>query len=162
MRENSQTLKMKYEFVKSNGSWEQSYPDLGKYKNGSDCVIRAVQHVTEQPYKKVLSDLCARGVEIGRMPNAHETYRPYLASLGFKEVKLPKGTRMCSDLIPRDRWVLCYVAGHLTAVFGHKLYDTWDCSWTYAYKNGKPINKIVTRIYYKGYWSPPPTITFTK
>ena len=48
---------------------------------------------------------------------------------------------MDSDLIPRDKYVICYVAKHLACIKGLDLFDTWDCSWTYAYKDNKPISK---------------------
>lgn len=141
-------MKKRYELHKTNGNWEESYPNQ-KYKKQGDCVVRAIAIATEQPYKTVLSDLCAKGIDVGSMPNSPQAFVPYLEELGFKEHKLPKSTRMDSDLIPRDRYVVCYVAKHLACIKGFDLFDTWDCSWTYAYKDNKPISKIVTRIYYK-------------
>ena len=144
----SKQLKLKYDFKLNNGGYEESYPHKYDKKSG-DCVVRAIAISTEQSYKTVMFDLCEMAVGLGSMPNSSKVYIPYLESKGFKEHKLPKSTRMDSDLIPRDRWVICYVASHLTSVKGNELHDTWDCSWTYSYKNDKPINKIVTRLFYK-------------
>ena len=148
-KQKSKVMKVKYNFIKTTGGWEESYPNLKRDSRSGDCVIRAIAIATQKPFKTVMRELCDVAVEFGMMPNNEDLYIIYLERLGFKEYKLPRSTRMDSDLIPRDRFVICAQRGHLVTVKGFDLYDFWDSSWNYAMKDGKPISRIVFRLYYK-------------
>ena len=56
-------MKIRYKLNNTNGNWEESYPNT-KYKKQGDCVVRAISIATEQSYKKVLSDLCTKAIEV--------------------------------------------------------------------------------------------------
>ena len=43
-----------------------------------DCVIRAIAHGTGLDYMKVFRDLCNLAITTGYLPNAKQTYEPYL------------------------------------------------------------------------------------
>ncbi len=148
-KQSSKVMKVKYNFHKTTGGYEESYPHLKRDKRAGDCVIRAIAVATQKPFKTVMRELCDVAVEFGIIPNEEDLYKIYLERLGFKEYKLPKSTRMDSDLIPRDRFVICAQRGHLVTIKGFDLFDFWNSSWNYGYKDGKPTSRVVFRLYYK-------------
>ena len=136
---------MKY--IKNDGGRKKDYPN-SKGKVG-DCVVRAISICLEKSYKKVLSDLCEKAIEVGQMPNSHDVYREYLKDNGWEEIKFGKKiVRISSTHIPKDEWVICYMSNHLTAIKGNELHDIWNCGFTYN-PQGKKVDKRVFRIYRK-------------
>ena len=138
------------------------YNDGGRSAAGykglaGDCVVRAIAIAAETPYQDVYCgiNLVARqferrtrckGISCARQGVYRQTYRRYLAYLGWRWVPtMGIGTgctvRMRSGDLPRGR-IIVALSRHLAAVVDGVLHDTADTS-----RGGR-------RCVY-GYWLPP-------
>jgi len=117
------------EFTKSHGGREKYYPVKYKKDRIGDCVIRAIAHGTGQDYMVVYNELFKRAMKIGNMPNAEETYEPYLFELGWRKNSPAKNAR--GKKIRLKDWRIeetCIIitSKHLTCIKDGVLYDTHD------------------------------------
>lgn len=103
--------------------------------NIDDCVLRAITKVLDIPYWDVFDELCDIMDEIdGGIINEPRVFVKYLERHGYeyREVtekitvnQFCKKMSKCSDV---DDWkALLLVNGHMTAMIGSDIYDTWNC-----------------------------------
>lgn len=107
-------------------------------KSRSDCVYRALSIVTGKDWLTIYDELTALGKELLSPPNDDFTYKHYLDKIG-KRVKVPSvptGKRPTGKHVARmdnSKTYVVRMAGHLTAVKGGKIRDTWNCGDKAAY-----------------------------
>jgi hypothetical protein len=107
-----------------------------------DCVIRSISIATRKPYNYTFWELMHLGIEVGAYPNHDKVWVRYLEGLGFIKHKPPRDSQ--GKLIKLADWDFEGVAvvkssGHLTAVDGGTVRDSWDCRY-------RPVNS---------YWAKP-------
>tara|TARA_Y100000114_G_scaffold78369_1_gene72093 strand:+ start:415 stop:789 length:375 start_codon:yes stop_codon:yes gene_type:complete len=107
-----------------------------------DCVIRSISVALREDYKKVFEDLMKLGLEIGAYPSHDKVWVTYLESKGYVKNKPPRDAK--GKLIKLRDWnykgrAVVINSGHLTAVDGGTVIDSWDCRY-------RPVNS---------YWAKP-------
>lgn len=106
-----------------------------------DCVIRSISHAMNKPYREVFEDLMAIGLEMGAYPNHDKVWIHYLEKInGWVKNKPP---RVNGKMIKLRDWegvesAVVRNSGHLTAISGGVVVDSWDCTY-------RPVNT---------YWTP--------
>ena len=107
-----------------------------------DCVIRSISAVLRVDYCEVFDDLMRLGLEIGAYPNHDKVWVTYLESKGYVKNKPPRDANgkmiKLRDGDFKGRAVVIN-SGHLTAVDGGTVIDSWDCRY-------RPVNS---------YWAKP-------
>tara|TARA_R100001244_G_scaffold131836_1_gene105948 strand:- start:153 stop:548 length:396 start_codon:yes stop_codon:yes gene_type:complete len=117
-------------FKKSFGGREKYFSTKYKKDITFDCVIRAIAHATGLDYMKVFTDLCNLAITTGYLPNAKETYRQYLSSLGWTKhspMKNGHNKKVRLKNYKTEGTYIVLTAGHLTCIKNGILYDIWDC-----------------------------------
>ena len=107
-----------------------------------DCVIRSISAVLRVDYCEVFDDLMRLGLEIGAYPNHDKVWVTYLESKGYVKNKPPRDAN--GKMIQLRDWdfkgrAVVSNSGHLTAVDGGTVIDSWDCRY-------RPVNS---------YWAKP-------
>ena len=107
-----------------------------------DCVIRSISAVLRVDYCEVFDDLMRLGLEIGAYPNHDKVWVTYLESKGYVKNKPPRDAN--GKMIKLQDWdfkgrAVVINSGHLTAVDGGTVIDSWDCRY-------RPVNS---------YWAKP-------
>tara|TARA_Y100001972_G_C7423720_1_gene218737 strand:- start:45 stop:419 length:375 start_codon:yes stop_codon:yes gene_type:complete len=107
-----------------------------------DCVIRSISAVLRVDYCEVFDDLMRLGLEIGAYPNHDKVWVTYLESKGYVKNKPPRDSN--GKMIKLRDWdfkgrAVVINSGHLTAVDGGTVIDSWDCRY-------RPVNS---------YWAKP-------
>lgn len=116
---------MSYPFQQHDGGRSTSK----RPKQKRDCIIRAIVLTTGRPYDEVYDEIAALGRKCGR-GTAKELWKPYMDGIGTKTSFPPTAgmERMHLDTFieshPEGRWIV-QLAGHLTAVIGGRVYDTF-------------------------------------
>jgi len=100
------------------------------YRAG-DCVIRAISVVTDDPWEKIYTDLCAEGFAYGDWGNNNAVWDAYLRSRGFKRYICPNDCPYCYSIadFAEDHQTGKYIAAtgsHVVAVISGDYYDSWD------------------------------------
>jgi hypothetical protein len=95
-----------------------------------DCVIRSISIVMRRPYVDVFNELMGLGLEMGAYPNHDKVWIKYLEQHGFTKNRPPRDEN--GKLIKLRDWdfrgtAVVRNSGHLTAVDGGTVTDTWDC-----------------------------------
>ena len=102
----------------------------------TDCVIRAISTVMEQPWEVTYDDLVDLGRKYGRLPNDRVIMNKYLVKNGFVKMKEPRNLdnrkyRVC-EYIKDINNSLTAIASlgnqHVAAIVDGVVYDTWDSS----------------------------------
>jgi hypothetical protein len=101
-----------------------------------DCVIRSISTVLRESYKTVFEELMHLGLEIGAYPSHEKVWVTYLESKGLEKNKPPRDAR--GKMIRLQDWnftgrAVVRNSGHLTAVDGGTVIDSWDCRY-------RPVN----------------------
>jgi|11BtaG_2_1085332.scaffolds.fasta_scaffold74724_1 hypothetical protein len=139
---------MKTKYTYSDGGAKKAYPKLAK--RTGNCVIRAIAHATQQPYKKVWKEMLQISSETGYFPNNPKVSVKYLEKFGFEEIKYGKskirmndvGESMAENL--KNQWAILYIRKHWVAIKDNVVYDAWDST-----KNSWGESPIVYRSYVK-------------
>ena len=110
------------------------------FKN--DCVIRSISVVMRRPYREVFTEIMQLGLEVGAYPNHDKVWIKYLEIHGYVKHRPPRDAR--GKLIRLADWdfkgaAVVRNSGHLTAVDGGTVIDSWDC-------RRRPVNS---------YWAKP-------
>lgn len=98
-----------------------------------DCVIRAVSKATKQSWEDSYIGLCLMGYLMGDLPSANNVWGAYLRKNGFTREILPNNCPDCytvkkfAEEHPDGTYVVA-LSGHVVAVCGGDLFDTWDSS----------------------------------
>ena len=95
-----------------------------------DCVIRSISIVMRRPYVDVFNELMGLGLEMGAYTNHDKVWIKYLEQHGFTKNRPPRDEN--GKLIKLRDWdfkgtAVVRNSGHLTAVDGGTVTDTWDC-----------------------------------
>ena len=106
-----------------------------------DCVIRSISAVLRVDYCEVFDDLMRLGLEIGAYPNHDKVWVTYLESKGYVKNKPPRDAN--GKMIKLRDWdfkgrAVVINSGHLTAVDGGTVIDSWDCRY-------RPVNSYWER-----------------
>ena len=101
-----------------------------------DCVVRSISVVLRCSYKEVFEDLMQLGLEMGAYPNYDKVWIKYIESKGLVKHKPPRDKN--GKLIKLRDWdfrgrAVVRNSGHLTAVDGGTVTDSWDC-------RNRPVN----------------------
>ena len=107
-----------------------------------DCVIRSISAVLRVDYCEVFDDLMWLGLEIVAYPNHDKVWVTYLEFKGYVKNKPPRDAN--GKMIKLRDWdfkgrAVVINSGHLTAVDGGTVIDSWDCRY-------RPVNS---------YWAKP-------
>jgi hypothetical protein len=104
-----------------------------------DCVIRALAKALDKSWTEVYEELVSLGRKNYCCPNDKEAYHPYLSKFPcitvFYTNDLGNKKRLTVDMV--SKWQGTYIisiAGHITCVKDHGVYDIWDCRCKTAYK----------------------------
>lgn len=106
-----------------------------KSKTTGDCVFRALSIATGKDWLTIYDELYTLGREVLAPSNDKKTYAKYLDQIGSRELVKENGRRLTGkDLALRSKATyIVRVAGHLLAVKGGKVRDTWDSGNKSAY-----------------------------
>lgn len=99
-------------------------------KTASDCVYRAISIATGKDWLTVYDELYALGRELLAPPNDMKTVTKYLDAIAKRVPVMYNGKRLTGANIAatsRKTYVI-RTAGHLAAIKGGKVRDTWDSS----------------------------------
>lgn len=122
---------------------QEKYPETGTfhYHNANpknrlttDCVARAISTATKIPYNQVVLEMAELQCETGYDADSTQGVDKYLQSKGWVKHKQPRkkdGTKYTgAEFCEQSRQYLRYVAniggGHIVAIVGCKVWDTWD------------------------------------
>lgn len=137
-----------------------------KNRYTGDCVIRAISTALELSWEQVYRDLVEIGIKHGYSIGDDKTYGKYLESKGWTKRKQPRkedntkytGNEFCEIL--QDTEFVDYIlevskeqaksniiahigVGHIVAIVGGKVYDTWNstdgCIGNYWVKDIKEV-----------------------
>lgn len=120
-----------------------------KGKMTTDCVIRAVTTVLNQPYEQTLREMTEITIKTGYMLNENKGMEAYMKSKGWTKCKQPKkydgtkytGREFCRTLVHPTyseelqltdksfemNRVLANIGGHHTvAIMSGQIWDTWN------------------------------------
>ena len=105
-------------------------------------MIRSISAVLRVDYCEVFDDLMRLGLEMGTYPNHDKVWVTYLESKGYVKNKPPRDAN--GKMIKLRDWdfkgrAVVINSGHLTAVDGGTVIDSWDCRY-------RPVNS---------YWAKP-------
>jgi hypothetical protein len=106
-----------------------------------DCVIRSISVAANKPYALVFREMMTLGMEMGAYPSHEKVWFAYLEKLGFKKNKPP---RINGKYIKLGNWhdrpdtAVVRNSGHLTAISGGIVTDSWDCRY-------RPVNSYWTK-----------------
>lgn len=104
-----------------------------KGKKVGDCVVRAISFATGLPWGHTYHELVKIGIEECDMPNSKAVYEKYLASIGWKKMKMPRkpdNKRYSINEFFEETEKGMYIVkiqNHVTVVAGRCLTDTFDC-----------------------------------
>ena len=124
--------KMNIKYKKSFGGRDNYWSCKLKKDRTNDCVVRALAHATDTDYLVVWNELFELGRDIGFLPDAPRCYEKWLSDRGWvKHSPLTHSGRRKYSLknipIDPDGIYIFVTCGHLTAVVGGVLLDSWDC-----------------------------------
>lgn len=137
---------------------QRKYPDTDyfhfhnanlKGKMTSDCVVRAVTMVLNQPYEQTLREMAEMTIKTGYMLNENKGIEAYMKSKGWTKCKQPKkydgtkytGKEFCRTLMHPTyseelqltdksfeiNRILANIGGHHTvAIMSGQIWDTWN------------------------------------
>lgn len=137
---------------------QKKYPDTDyfhfhnanpKGRMTSDCVIRAITTVLNQPYDQTLREMTEMTIKTGYMLNENKGIESYMKSKGWTKCKQPKkydgtkytGREFCRTLVHPTyseelqltdksfemNRVLANIGGHHTvAIMSGQIWDTWN------------------------------------
>jgi hypothetical protein len=130
--ENNMENKMNIKYKKSFGGRDKYWSCKLKKDRTNDCVVRALAHATDTDYLVVWNELFELGRDIGFLPDAPRCYEKWLSDRGWvKHSPLTHSGRRKYSLknipIDPDGIYIFVTCGHLTAVVGGVLLDSWDC-----------------------------------
>jgi hypothetical protein len=120
-----------------------------KGKMTTDCVVRAITTVLNQPYDQTLREMTEITIKTGYMLNENKGMEAYMKSKGWTKCKQPKkddgtkytGREFCRTLVHPTyseelqltdksfeiNRVLANIGGHHTvAIMGGQIWDTWN------------------------------------
>ena len=108
----------------------------------NDCTVRSLSLVLDHSYEKVFRDLMQFGLEMGDYTDHDKVWQAYAEDQGLVKNKPPRDSR--GKLIKLKDWdyqgkAAVINSGHLTAVDGGYLIDTWDCRY-------RPVNSYWERV----------------
>jgi len=121
---------MKNKFKKDLGGREAYFSCRFKKDLASDCVMRAIAIATGIDYLTVWTDLFARGLKLGILPNDKRCYEPYLESHGWvrhSPLKNAAGRKYRVHQFPSGQTAIIKTTRHLTALVNGEVRDSWDC-----------------------------------
>lgn len=101
----------------------------------SDCVLRAISTVMEQPWEVTFDELAIMSRKTGYMMNDSNVWIKYLESKGFVKKNEPrtqenKKIKICDFIKENPNLTAVVKIGtrHLAAVINGVVYDIWDSS----------------------------------
>lgn len=104
--------------------------------NIDDCVVRSISKVLNIPYWDVFDGLCEVMDELdGGIINEPRVFIKYLERHGYichevtEKITVGQFCKKMSKYSDKDTWrALLVVNGHMTAMIGDNIYDTWNCN----------------------------------
>lgn len=97
----------------------------------SDCTIRAISKVLDEPWLTSYWGVCIHGAIDCKMPSTNSVWGEYLEQRGFKRRSIKLNCEECTSVInfcryhPTGRFAVA-TGSHVVAVVNGDYYDIWD------------------------------------